>query len=101
MATDGCANAVYLYFSIQIGEIRFDLVGYVTCVLIAIGIGDKAFTGICLMIEPGENFVPGGKPKNVWKFAASRLRGTGTAIAFVSGPPKFLCKNKSNLKSKA
>ncbi|MBQ2452228.1 MAG: hypothetical protein II276_02080, partial [Bacteroidales bacterium] len=44
---------------------------------------DKAFTGICLMIEPGENFVPGGKPKNVWKFAASRLRGTGTAIAFV------------------
>ena len=44
---------------------------------------DKAFTGICLMIEPGENFVPGGKPKSVWKFAASRLRGTGTAIAFV------------------
>ena len=44
---------------------------------------DKAFTGICLMIEPGENFVPGGKPKNVWKFAASRLKGTGTAIAFV------------------
>ena len=44
---------------------------------------DKAFTGICLMIEPGENFVPGGKPKSVWKFAASRLKGTGTAIAFV------------------
>lgn len=44
---------------------------------------DKAFTGICLMIEPGENFVPDGKPKSVWKFAASRLKGTGTAIAFV------------------
>ena len=44
---------------------------------------DKAFTGICLMIEPGEEFVPGGKPKSVWKFAASRLKGTGTAMAFV------------------
>ena len=44
---------------------------------------DKAFTGICLMISPGESFVPGGKPKSVWKFAASRLKGTGAAVAFV------------------
>lgn len=44
---------------------------------------DRAFTGICLMIEPGEDFVPGGKPKSIWKFVATRLRGTGTAIAFV------------------
>lgn len=44
---------------------------------------DKAFTGICLVIEPGENFVPSGKPKSVWSFAAGRLKGTGVAIAFV------------------
>lgn len=44
---------------------------------------DKAFTGICIMIEPGENFVPGGKPKSVLSFVRKRLEGAGTAIAFV------------------
>lgn len=44
---------------------------------------DKSFTGICLMIEPGETFVPGGKPKSILEFAFSRLKGTGAAIAFV------------------
>ncbi|MGN0656894.1 MAG: NHLP family bacteriocin export ABC transporter peptidase/permease/ATPase subunit [Ruminiclostridium sp.] len=44
---------------------------------------DKAFTGICIMIEPGESFVPGGKPKSVVGFVKSRLQGAGTAIAFV------------------
>ena len=44
---------------------------------------DKAFTGICLMLEPGENFVSDGKPKSVLDFAMKRLKGTGTAIAFV------------------
>ena len=44
---------------------------------------DKAFTGICLDITPGEEFVPGGKPKSVWKFVQSRLTGTGAAVSFV------------------
>ena len=44
---------------------------------------DRSFTGICLKIEPGESFKPGGKSKSVWAFAAKRLKGTGTAIAFV------------------
>jgi ABC-type bacteriocin/lantibiotic exporter with double-glycine peptidase domain len=44
---------------------------------------DKSFTGICMMITPGEGFVPSGKPKSVWKFARSRLAGTGAAVAFV------------------
>lgn len=44
---------------------------------------DRSFTGICLKFEPGEAFEPGGKPKSVWSFAAKRLKGTGTAIAFV------------------
>jgi NHLM bacteriocin system ABC transporter peptidase/ATP-binding protein len=44
---------------------------------------DKAFTGICLIFEPNENFVPGGKPKSTIDFAKKRLHGTGTAVAFV------------------
>ena len=44
---------------------------------------DKSFTGICLVVTPGNDFVPGGKPKSVLKFARSRLAGTGAAIAFV------------------
>lgn len=44
---------------------------------------DKAFTGICLVIKPGDAFVPSGKPKSVWSFAAGRLKGTGIAVAFV------------------
>ncbi len=45
---------------------------------------DKSFTGICLMIEPGEGFAPGGKPKSVLRFAKKRLEGTEAAIAFVT-----------------
>lgn len=44
---------------------------------------DEAFTGICLMIEPGADFEPGGSPKSVLAFARKRLTGTGTAVAFV------------------
>ena len=44
---------------------------------------DENFTGVCLMIEPGENFKPGGKPKSVLAFARKRLRGAESAMAFV------------------
>ncbi|MBQ9545201.1 MAG: NHLP family bacteriocin export ABC transporter peptidase/permease/ATPase, partial [Clostridia bacterium] len=44
---------------------------------------DESFTGICLIIEPGEGFEPGGKPKRVLDFAKKRLRGAGGALAFV------------------
>lgn len=44
---------------------------------------DKSFTGICLVVTPSDEFVPGGKPKSVWKFARSRLAGTAAAVAFV------------------
>ena len=44
---------------------------------------DRSFTGICLMLEPGEDFAPGGKPKSVLAFARRRLQGAGPAIAFV------------------
>ena len=45
---------------------------------------DRSFTGICLLIEPGEGFEPGGKPKSVLAFAKKRLEGTEAAIAFVT-----------------
>lgn len=44
---------------------------------------DESFTGICLMMEPGEDFKPEGKPKSVILFAKKRLVGTGVALAFV------------------
>ena len=44
---------------------------------------DEAFTGIVLMIEPGEDFEPGGKPRSMLSFARERLKGAGPAIAFV------------------
>ena len=45
---------------------------------------DDSFTGICLMIEPGPDFVPGGKPKSVTAFARKRLRGAESAVVFVT-----------------
>lgn len=44
---------------------------------------DRSFTGICLIMEPGEDFVPSGKPKSIMDFAKKKLTGTGAAFAFV------------------
>jgi NHLM bacteriocin system ABC transporter peptidase/ATP-binding protein len=44
---------------------------------------DEAFTGICLMFEPDVGFCPEGKRKSMVSFAKSRLKGAGSAIAFV------------------
>ena len=44
---------------------------------------DREFTGVCLFFEPGEDFKPAGKPKSVLSYAKERLRGSGTAVAFV------------------
>ncbi len=43
---------------------------------------DEHFTGIILMIEPGEGFEPGGRPRNMWGFARERLRGGEVALTF-------------------
>ncbi|MCI2055600.1 MAG: NHLP family bacteriocin export ABC transporter peptidase/permease/ATPase subunit [Oscillibacter sp.] len=45
---------------------------------------DKAFTGVCIFFEPGETFVPDGRPKSTWSFAKKRMAGTGAAVAFVA-----------------
>ena len=44
---------------------------------------DEGFTGIVLMLEPGDDFEPGGKPKSVFAFARKRLQGTRAAVFFV------------------
>lgn len=44
---------------------------------------DEAFTGICLMFEPTDRFVPGGAHKSTFSFARKRLAGAGAAAAFV------------------
>ena len=43
---------------------------------------DKSFTGICLMFEPGESFVPEGKPKSMISFSKEKMRGAGVAVVF-------------------
>ena len=43
---------------------------------------DRGFTGVCIMMEPGETFVPSGHKKSMLAFAAKRLQGTGAAVAF-------------------
>lgn len=44
---------------------------------------DESFTGICLVIEPSEDFTPGGAPKSIMSFAKERLKGTGAAFAMI------------------
>ena len=44
---------------------------------------DREFTGVCITFEPTEKFKPEGKKKSVLDYAGERLKGTGTAVAFV------------------
>ena len=43
---------------------------------------DQSFTGICLMFEPSESFVPEGKPKSMISFSKEKMRGAGVAVVF-------------------
>ena len=45
---------------------------------------DEAFTGICILLKPGEGFEPSGKPKRVWDFAFSRLQSSRGALRFMA-----------------
>ncbi len=44
---------------------------------------DQSFTGICLQILPGEDFLPSGKKKSMLSFAKKRLEGARAAVVFV------------------
>lgn len=45
---------------------------------------DSAFTGICLLFEPAEAFVPEGRKKSMLTYARARLKGTAPAVIFVT-----------------
>jgi len=45
---------------------------------------DEAFTGVTVIITPGEEFVPSGRAKSMFTFAGRRLKGTGSALAFLA-----------------
>ena len=45
---------------------------------------DQAFTGIALIMHPGETFEPAGKPPSTARFIRERLRGMAAPIAFVA-----------------
>ena len=44
---------------------------------------DRSFTGIFLLFEPGESFVPSGKRKSTLEFARKRLTGARSAMIYV------------------
>ncbi len=45
---------------------------------------DESFTGVCLLMRPGENFEASGKRKTVWKFASQRMKGARVALWFMT-----------------
>ncbi len=45
---------------------------------------DTSFTGICLQMSPGKDFIPSGKKPSALEFSKNKLKGAGTAIAFVA-----------------
>ena len=45
---------------------------------------DRAFTGVCILLEPAEGFVPDGKPKSMLGFVRKRLTGAKDALIFTT-----------------
>ena len=45
---------------------------------------DESFTGIVITLAPSAGFAPSGKRKSTLAFARNRLRGAGSAVAFVA-----------------
>lgn len=44
---------------------------------------DEAFTGVCLCFKRGTDFEKSGRRLSIFEFAKERLKGSGTAIAFI------------------
>lgn len=53
------------------------------CIKVSMKEFDYNFTGICLLFEPGEEFVPEGEQKSVIKYAIGKVKGAGTSFYFV------------------
>lgn len=37
---------------------------------------ERSYSGICMLFEPNDDFIPEGKPASILKFASERLKGT-------------------------
>ena len=44
---------------------------------------DDAFTGVCLVLEPGPEFETGGRPRTLFQGLRWRLRGSESAVTYV------------------
>lgn len=53
------------------------------CVEVELEEFERSFTGIALVLKPGEGFQPEGAPKSLWKLMKKRLKGVYLAFAFV------------------
>ena len=45
---------------------------------------DESFTGICILLKPGEGFEPSGEKKSVREFASKRMEGEKPALWFMN-----------------
>lgn len=45
---------------------------------------DHSFTGVCILLEPGEGFAPDGRPKSMLGFVRKRLAGAKDALIFTT-----------------
>ena len=45
---------------------------------------DESYTGVCLMLEPGEDFQPSGAPVTMLRYAAEKLKKTRSTVLFVA-----------------
>ena len=45
---------------------------------------DDSFTGVCLILQPGEGFEPSGKKKSIRDFASKQLKGEKPALWFMT-----------------
>ncbi|MCR5596029.1 MAG: ATP-binding cassette domain-containing protein [Lachnospiraceae bacterium] len=52
---------------------------------------DRSFTGVCLIITPGEGFVPSGKRENDLSYLLRHLKGIGGLFAFVIITSALIC----------
>lgn len=52
---------------------------------------DESFTGICIFLEPTENFVADGEQKSMLSFVRKRLQGNKQIFCFVSLITVLLC----------
>lgn len=45
---------------------------------------EESYTGVCLMLEPGEDFQPSGEQISMYRYAAEKLKKTRSTVLFVA-----------------